>query len=145
MIVVDASVLIAHLDEGDAQHGRAVERLLELAEQPLGCSPITRAEVLVGPARHARVDVAETVLATLAVDDVPLRGDAPARLAALRAETNLKLPDCCVLLAAQDGTATAVLTFDERLARAATRLGFGPPRRSARTRTHRSPLRRLTP
>jgi hypothetical protein len=38
----------------------------------------------------------------------------------------LKLPDCCVLLAAEDGRADAVLTFDDRLRRAAKRLGLGP-------------------
>jgi predicted nucleic acid-binding protein len=51
VIVVDASVLIAHLDERDALHQRAVERLLEAADQPLACSPITLADVLVGPTR----------------------------------------------------------------------------------------------
>jgi hypothetical protein len=33
-----------------------------------------------------------------------------------RAETTLKMPDCCVLLAAEDAQANAVLTFDDRLA-----------------------------
>jgi predicted nucleic acid-binding protein len=125
VIVLDASVLIAHLDERDAQHDRAVEQLLAAADEAFACSPITRAEVLVGPARGGRLDVAEAALATLGVDDVALRSDAPSRLAALRAETSLKLPDCCVLLAAQDAAATRVVTFDEQLARVAGRLGFG--------------------
>ena len=43
MIVVDASVLIAHIDENEALHDRAVETLLAAADQPLGCSPITLA------------------------------------------------------------------------------------------------------
>ena len=38
MIVVDASVLIAHLDERDALHERAVERLLAAAGETLGAS-----------------------------------------------------------------------------------------------------------
>jgi predicted nucleic acid-binding protein len=125
VIVLDASVLIAHLDEGDAQHERAVERLLAAAGEPFACSPITRAEVLVGPARAKRTDVAVTALATLGVDDVALASDAPTRLANLRADTGLKLPDCCVLLAAQDAAASQVVTLDERLAREASRLGFG--------------------
>lgn len=125
MIVLDASVLIAHLDERDTQHERAVERLLAAAGEPFACSPITRAEVLVGPARAKRTDVAATALATLGVDDVAPGSDAPTRLAILRADTGLKLPDCCVLLAAQDAAASQVVTFDERLAREASRLGFG--------------------
>lgn len=43
---------------------------------------------------------------------------APARLAVLRAGTRLKLPDCCVLLAAEQSHG-AVATFDDRLANAA--------------------------
>ena len=49
MIVVDASVLIAHLDERDALHARAGDALLDAADRPLGCGPITFAEVLGGP------------------------------------------------------------------------------------------------
>jgi predicted nucleic acid-binding protein len=127
VIVIDAGVLIAHLDEGDAMHARAVESLLASAEQPLSCSPITLAEVLVGPARHGRLDAARNAVAELGVREIPLAADAALRLASLRVETNLKLPDCCVLLAAQDGTARAVLSFDDRLAHAAAQLGFGAP------------------
>ena len=124
MIVLDASVLIAHLDERDAQHERAVERLLELVEQPLACSTITLAEVLVGPARHGRLEVAREAIDEIGVVEITLAADAPERLALLRAETSLKLPDCCVLMAAQDARAARVLTFDDRLARAAMQLGF---------------------
>ena len=124
MIVLDASVLIAHLDERDAQHELAVERLLEAAEQRLAASPITIAEVLVGPARAGRLEAAQTALRDLGLHEVPLAADAAVRLAALRAETNLKLPDCCVLLAAQDAPAESILTFDERLGAEAVRLGL---------------------
>jgi predicted nucleic acid-binding protein len=122
VIVIDASVLIAHLDAHDPQHEAAVARLLELAEQPLGCSPITLAEVLVGPARSGSLNAARRAVGELGVCELALPPDAAPRLASLRAETNLKLPDCCVLLAAQD--ADAVLTFDDRLTREAARLGL---------------------
>jgi predicted nucleic acid-binding protein len=121
VIAVDASVLIAHLDENDALHSRAVEALLATAEQPLGSSPITLAEVLVGPARAGRLRDARTAVADLGIAEIPLGEDAAARLAALRAETALKMPDCCVLLAAEDAQAESVLTFDDRLVRAAER------------------------
>ena len=124
MIVVDASVLIAHLDESDALHDQAEQALLRTADQRLGCSTVTLAEVLVGPARRARLDAARAALDELDVAQIPLADDAPVRLATLRAETALKLPDCCVLLAAQDARAEAVLTFDEILAREAKRLGL---------------------
>jgi predicted nucleic acid-binding protein len=121
VIVVDASVLIAHLDENDAQHDRALDELLATAEQKLGCSPITLTEVLVGPARAGRLGDARAAVTDLGVGEIPLGDDDAARLASLRAETALKMPDCCVLLAAEDARAEAVLTFDDRLARAAER------------------------
>lgn len=120
MIVLDASVLIAHLDAGDAHHERARERLLDAAGQPFAASPITLAEVLVGPIRAGRLREARGALDTLGVTELPLPANAAERLALLRAETQLKLPDCCVLLAAHEAECP-VLTFDERLARAADR------------------------
>ena len=126
MIVVDASVLIAHLDKNDALHDRAVDALIASAEQPLGSSPITLAEILVGPARADRLPDARAAVADLGVVEIALGDDAAARLAVLRAETELKMPDCCVLLAAEDAPADAVLTFDDRLARAAERRRLRP-------------------
>jgi predicted nucleic acid-binding protein len=127
VIVVDASVLIAHLDERDALHAEAVTLLLDAAEQPLATSPLTIAEVLVGPARQDRLDAAVDALELLELQEIPFAADAAVRLAVLRATTNLKLPDCCVLLAAQDGRAEAIVTFDDRLGREAERLGLGSP------------------
>jgi predicted nucleic acid-binding protein len=126
VIVVDAGVLIAHLDERDALHARAGDALLAAADRRLGCSPITLAEVLVGPARHDRLDAARAAVAELDVEEIPLGEDAPVRLAALRAGSGLKMSDCCVLLAAQDAAAEAVLTFHDALAREVERLGLRP-------------------
>ena len=121
MIVVDASVLIAHLDERDALHPQAVERLLAAAGDTLAASTLTLAEVLVGPARRGRLDDARAAIAALEVEEIPLATGAGGELATLRPETGLKLPDRCVLLAARDARASSVLTFDERLAKAAAR------------------------
>ena len=124
MIVLDASVLIAHLDERDALHARAEQALERATSQPLGCSSITLAEVLVGPARHGQLSAAQAAVAELEVEEIPLGPDAAVHLATMRAEVGLKLPDCCVLLAAQEAAAAAILTFDDALARAAERSGF---------------------
>ncbi len=123
MIVLDASVLIAHLDASDVHHDRAGVLLLEVAGEPIGASPLTLAEVLVGPARAGQLDRGTALLHQLDVASVHLDDDAPARLATLRAGTGLKLPDCYVLLAA-DQTQGEVATFDDRLAKAATEHGF---------------------
>lgn len=123
MIVLDANVLIAHLDQHDAHHAAATERLLDLADQPFGASSITLAEVLVGPARTKSLPAAQAALRALEVSELSLPPNASERLAILRVETGLKLPDCCVLLAAE-AAAGAVLTFDHRLAREAARRGL---------------------
>lgn len=128
MIVLDASVLIAHFDPSDVHHERAAELLDELADEDLAVSRLTLAEVLVGPARAGHVHRAYTALRELAVGAVGMGGDAALRLATLRAETKLKLPDCCVLLAAEDLAATAVATFDAKLADAVRRLGLATVR-----------------
>ncbi|MGH3545742.1 MAG: type II toxin-antitoxin system VapC family toxin [Mycobacteriales bacterium] len=124
MIVIDASVLIAHLDADDAAHASAQQLLLSAAGSPFGTSPITMAEVLVGPTRAGRVSEAATALEELGIETFPLPPDAPTRLAALRATTSLKLPDCCVLLTAEQRGATGIATFDRRLAARAHELGF---------------------
>ncbi|MEJ3745791.1 type II toxin-antitoxin system VapC family toxin [Actinomycetes bacterium KLBMP 9797] len=125
MIVVDATVLIAHLNSADSCHDRAEALLLEAADYPLAASSITLAEVLVGPARAGRLGAARAALRALEVEEVPVPVEAAERLAVLRADTGLKLPDCCVLLAAEDALAEAVLTFDDRLMKRAQALGYG--------------------
>ncbi|MBV8527206.1 MAG: type II toxin-antitoxin system VapC family toxin [Candidatus Dormibacteraeota bacterium] len=122
MIVLDASVLIAHLDADDAHHSSADQLLAETSPAALGASPITLAEVLVAPARTGRLDRANAALKRLGIDSVALVEDAPLRLAVLRAGTKLKLPDCCVLLAAETADAS-IATFDDRLATAARERG----------------------
>jgi len=124
VIVLDASVLIAHLDSGDAHHERATRLLLSVADDQLAVSPLTMAEVLVGPARAHQLERVQAVLRDLDVATVALTEDAPVRLATLRAGTNLRLPDCCVLLAAATVEGT-VATFDAHLAVAAGSLGIG--------------------
>jgi predicted nucleic acid-binding protein len=125
MIVLDASVLIAQLDQNDALHAAARQRLQTVVKQrfDFGASTITLAEVLVSPTSSGTLRTARAALRALKVVELPLPPDAAERLAALRAETGLKLPDCCVLLAAE-ATDGAVLTFDERLASAAAERGL---------------------
>lgn len=121
--MLDASVLIAHLDAGDAHHDRAFELLLAASGERFAASALTVAEVLVGPARTGAVERAGAALRRLGVETVPIDAQAPAVLAGLRAATGLKLPDCCVLLAAQQFEA-GVATFDGRLAGAARSRGL---------------------
>ena len=124
MIVLDACVLTAHFDAEDALHEDARNLLRSVADEAFGMSPLTQAEVLVGPARAGRLDRAVAALAQLDVQTVAMETDAPMRLAMLRAETGLKLPDCCVLLAAEQAGEVQIATFDDQLYAVARQRGF---------------------
>jgi predicted nucleic acid-binding protein len=120
-MALDASAIIALLDPGDAHHLRA-SALIE-AEDELCMSTMTLAEVLAGGGEEGvRAD-----LEALDVSEVGLPAGSAPPLAALRRSTRLRLPDCCVLLAAETTGAEAVATFDERLARVARERGLRVP------------------
>lgn len=123
MIVLDASVLIAHLDAADAHHEEARDLLESSGGESLGASAITLAETFVSPARSGRLEEAESALRRLGVEELAISADAAGRLATLRAGTRLKMPDCCVLLTALDRQAL-LASFDESLLAAARELGL---------------------
>ena len=118
MIVLDASILIAHLDASDSHHDRAEVLLASSGNEDLITSVVTLAEVLVGPSRSGIVDRALIALEQLGVTAVAIEPTGALRLALLRTETGLKLPDCCLLLTAEQ-TDAALASFDLRLAAAA--------------------------
>jgi predicted nucleic acid-binding protein len=122
LTVLDASVLIAYFGPGDAHTEHAVG-LLEQADD-LAVSTITLAEVLVGAMRSGRANELLQALAEMRVREVALGPTAAEALARLRIETGLRLPGCCVLLAADTARANAVATFDDRLAKAAEQRGY---------------------
>lgn len=122
-VVLDASVLIGHLDENDPHHTRAVSLLDGTDGWVLGASTITLAETLVSPARQGRLADAQAALSRLGVHELALGDEASSRLARLRADLGVKLPDCCVLLAAQEH-AGMVASFDAGVIKAARKLGL---------------------
>jgi len=121
LIVLDASVVIAQLSSRDPHHEAAVRFFRMHLDDEFLMHPLTLTEVLVGPTRAGAVALAEHHLAELGIVEWTPPGGA-ARLARLRVETALKLPDCCVLDAAMSNGA-AMATFDERLASAGAALG----------------------
>jgi predicted nucleic acid-binding protein len=123
VIVLDASVLIAHFDTEDLHHDAATTLLADRADDKFVASPVTVAEVLVGPARAGAAERVAFAVRHLGVTVLPLTEDSPVQLALIRAATGLKLPDCCVLLAAEQ-TGAAVATFDAKLAAAARERGL---------------------
>ncbi len=123
MIVLDASVLIAHLNPDDAHHPSATAILLSGSPGEMHIHMVTLAEVLVGGVsigrgREMRQDVTDLGIV------VATTGDSEAlRLAELRVVTGLKLSDCCVLDLA-DRHRAVLATFDIGLATAARRRGL---------------------
>jgi len=93
---------------------RSGAALAKALDDELAVNTLTLAEVLVAPARDGRLEAVRAGLAELEVRELPFPADAAVRLAHLRAQTKLKMPDCWVLLAAQDAGAQ-LASFDERL------------------------------
>lgn len=125
LIVLDASVVIAALAADDAHHDAASAALAAATDDELVLAAITRAEILVGPARAggaalamARnfVDGCATVAVTASIAD-----DAAALRARHRA---LSLPDAIALVVADLIDASAVWTFDRRWSGVDSRVTF---------------------
>jgi predicted nucleic acid-binding protein len=116
---LDASVLIALMNAGDAHHRDAVTLVRRAAiAGDLIAHPLTIAESAVGAAEHGRLQQVRDAFAGLGLATAPGDPDQPWRLAELRARTRLALPDCCVLDVALESQG-ALATFDVRLAAAA--------------------------
>lgn len=122
MIVLDASVLLGHLDPADQHHDQAAALLRRAVDDELAINVLTLAEVLVSPTRQGRTRPVLDFLGALTVRTIGLPPDAAEPLAELRAGTGLKMPDCCVLLTAE-AQGARLATFDRRLAAVAVDRG----------------------
>jgi predicted nucleic acid-binding protein len=126
VIVLDATVLIGHLNPQDAHHTRATELLAGFdVDEELGASVVTLAEAMVGPARAGEeyLTLARQAIRQLGIAEIGWGDDAAVRLATLRATTRLKMPDCCVLAAAEQWGGP-IASFDAALATAACASGM---------------------
>jgi predicted nucleic acid-binding protein len=118
LIVLDARVLIAHLDAADALHPAAVLALREHVEDDLRLPASAYAEALVGPALVGRLEEARQKIAALGVGLVPIDADVAERAAAVRSgEPSLRLPDALVLACGHVLDADTILTADRRWTR----------------------------
>jgi predicted nucleic acid-binding protein len=123
VIILDASVLIGHFESADAHHTDATALLRAHALESFAASVITLAEVYVGAARAGQADQLRRLLAQLQIESLDLPAGAARRLGELRATTKLKMPDCCVIYAAEQHDAT-IATLDDKLAARAADLGL---------------------
>ncbi len=116
MITLDVSLVIAHLNPYDAHHQAATAYLRDSAGEPLCMHSLNLSEVLIGGVRAGRGQEMLSDLHALGVRVADRAEGEPPRLARLRVECGLKLPDCCAL-------DTALATFDDALAQAARAQG----------------------
>lgn len=105
VVVFDADVLIAYLGRDDAHHTQAVERMrhaLESGTRRL-VSAVNYTEVLIGPLQKAGATGAETVdgmFARFGIETIQVDMALARRAAAVRARTQLKLPDAYAIATA---------------------------------------------
>ena len=115
--VVDASVLIAMFDPGDACHPQAAAALQRSMGQYTLAIPATAfSETLVRPYRAGSTALARAVEARIAAlgDVVEVTRDIARRAAELRAKRQIKLPDALILATGQALGAREILTFETR-------------------------------
>ena len=115
LIVLDASVVIAHLDARDALHTQVTDYLDSHAGDDFRLPASAYAEVLVEPARTGRsADLTEAV-ATAGFRIEPITAQIAERAAVLRAGRRpLRLPDALVVATGEVLDADAVVTADRR-------------------------------
>jgi predicted nucleic acid-binding protein len=115
LIVLDASVVIAHLDPADALHEAARAAFRQHAADDLRLPASAYAEALVDAARAGAVSETREKLASLGVEIVPVDAATAERASVLRAEhPQVRLPDALVLATGDALGAEAVLTADRR-------------------------------
>jgi predicted nucleic acid-binding protein len=128
VVVFDADVLIAYLSRDDAQHERAIERMqvaLEPGTRRL-VSAVNYTEVLIGPLKTggaAAADLVDAMLVRFGVETIQVDMALARRAAAVRARTDLKVPDAYVLATAihaekRGWEDVRLETFDERVLKA---------------------------
>lgn len=129
VVVFDSDVLIAFLSASDANHEGAVgtvRKSLAPATRRL-ISAVNYSEILIGPLRagtHLRV---EEMLVKLGIETIRVDMALAERAAAVRAKTNLKLPDAYALATAihaekRGSDDVEIASFDRKVLRARANL-----------------------
>lgn len=116
LAVMDASVLIATIDDRDAHHDRAVDELKAVRQRhTLTLPAVAFSEALVIPYRKSQSEgrSVEDGLRRLGRVE-PITDGIASRAAQLRAKRQIKLPDALILATAVELRAQEILTFDER-------------------------------
>jgi predicted nucleic acid-binding protein len=123
IVVLDASVIIAFLDAGDAHHAAASAAVRQARREALVLPSSAYAEVLVDPWRRGpeAVAVVRRFVGDLGIRIEPLTAGIAERAARLRARHRaLRLPDA-LIIATAEALDTAALTCNRSWPRASRR------------------------
>ncbi len=122
VITLDAGVLIAMLNERDAHHNWATEILMDSADAEFVMPALTYGECLVRPTQVDLVNAFLDNIRGFGLNVIDLTADGAVRVARVRAETKLRMPDAVVLATALENSAS-LATTDARLAEVAQAQG----------------------
>lgn len=130
VVVFDSDVLIAFLGTHDAHHDEAVDhvrRSLAPGTRRL-LNAVNYSEILIGPLRAGEQSRVEQMLVKLGIETIQVDMSLAERAAAVRARTNLALPDAYALATAihaekRWGQDVEIVSFDKAVLRARASLG----------------------
>ena len=125
VVVFDSDVLIGFLNRDDAHHQAAVDWMREAmaaGTRRLLCA-VNYAEILIGPLRVGAQERVKQMVTQFSIETVAVDGALAERAAAVRARTNLKLPDAFALATAIHAehrglTDVRLASFDESVLKA---------------------------
>jgi len=124
VIILDATFLIAFLDEHDPHHRDSKDLIEANFVEGFAVSAVTLAEVLVHPAKAGKEDRALSSIRRLGVKTIGVEPDGGMSIAHLRANHAIRMPDALVLHCALS-TGSRIATFDRGLKTAAHEAGLG--------------------
>ena len=124
MIILDATFLIAFLDEHDPHHRDSKDLIEANFVEGFAVSAVTLAEVLVHPAKAGKEDRALSSIRRLGVKTIGVEPDGGMSIAHLRANHAIRMPDALVLHCALS-TGSRIATSDRGLKTAAHEAGLG--------------------
>lgn len=124
VIVLDTSALIALASSKDPHHNWALEMFRDTASFDLQMTALTKAEVLVHPARAGKLEKFLKLVDGLGIATTSIEETDSKDLANLRASTGLKMPDVVVLHQAKK-VKGSIATTDQRLVRVAKENNIG--------------------
>ena len=134
VVVFDSDVLIGFLSAHDTHHEKAVACVrdsLTPGTQRLLCA-VNYSEILIGPLRAGVQEKVEQMLVHLGIETIVVDMALAQRAAAVRARTNLKLPDAYALATAihaekRGRTDVRLASFDDSVLRAYAELHPSAP------------------